>query len=72
MRTAFAWLSAGWVSAFLKALLGVLTIVAAGYMIANPEVGTRALAISLTVYLFLFLLWSASDGTCPRFVLRLN
>lgn len=51
-RTAFAWLSAGWGSLFLKALVGVLTIVAGGYMIANPDVGSRALAIVLTIYLF--------------------
>ncbi|MFW2405938.1 MAG: HdeD family acid-resistance protein [Gammaproteobacteria bacterium] len=51
-RTAFAWLSPGWGSLFLKALVGIVTIVAGGYMIANPDVGSRALAIVLTVYLF--------------------
>ncbi len=51
-RTMFAWLSAGWGSLFLKALVGVLTIIAGGYMIANPGVGTRALAVVLTIYLF--------------------
>lgn len=51
-RTAFAWLSPGWGSLFLKMLVGVVTIVAGGYMIADPDVGSRALAIVLTAYLF--------------------
>lgn len=51
-RTVFAWLSMGWGSMFLKILAGVVTIVAGGYMIANPDVGSRALAIVLTIYLF--------------------
>ncbi len=64
-RTMFAWLSVGWGSLFLKALVGVLTIVAGGYMIVNPDVGTRALAIVLTAYLF-------ADGiTTLLFALRI-
>lgn len=51
-RTAFAWLSTGWGSTFLKVLAGLATIIAGGYMIANPDVGSRALAIVLTIYLF--------------------
>lgn len=51
-RTAFAWVSSGWGSMFLKSLVGILTIVAGGYMVTNPDVGTQALAIVLTIYLF--------------------
>ena len=52
VRTAFAWLSAGWGSMILKLLAGVLTIAAGIYMIVNPDVGARALALVLTIYLF--------------------
>ena len=52
VRTAFAWLSAEWGSMFLKLLAGIVTIVAGGYMVANPDVGAQALAIVLTIYLF--------------------
>ena len=53
LRTMFAWLSPGWGSLFGKALVGVITILAGIYMIVNPDVGSRALAIVLTFYLFL-------------------
>jgi uncharacterized membrane protein HdeD (DUF308 family) len=51
-RTMFAWVSAGWGSMFMKTLVGILTILAGGYMIASPDAGARALAIILTIYLF--------------------
>jgi uncharacterized membrane protein HdeD (DUF308 family) len=51
-RTVFAWISTGWGSMFLKMLVGILTIIAGGYMVFNPGVGTQALAIVLTIYLF--------------------
>jgi uncharacterized membrane protein HdeD (DUF308 family) len=44
---------------------GILTIVAGGYMIAQPEVGAQALALVLMIYLF-------ADGiTSLIFALRL-
>jgi len=52
LRTAFAWLSPGWGSLFMKMLVGILTIIAGGYMIARPEVGSQALAVVLVFYLF--------------------
>lgn len=52
MRTAFAWLSPGWGSLFMKMLVGILTIIAGAYMIAKPEVGSQALAVVLVFYLF--------------------
>ncbi len=51
LRTAFAWLSPGWGSLFMKMLVGILTIVAGGYMIARPEAGAQALAVVLVFYL---------------------
>ncbi len=52
LRTAFAWLSPGWGSLFMKILVGILTIIAGGYMIAGPETGSQALAVVLVFYLF--------------------
>ncbi len=52
LRTAFAWLSPGWGSLFMKMLVGILTIIAGGYMIARPETGSQALAVVLVFYLF--------------------
>jgi uncharacterized membrane protein HdeD (DUF308 family) len=52
MRTAFAWLSPGWGSLFMKMLVGIVTMIAGGYMIAKPEVGSQALAVVLVFYLF--------------------
>ena len=52
MRTAFAWLSPGWGSLFMKMLVGIVTMIAGGYMIAKPEVGLQALAVVLVFYLF--------------------
>lgn len=51
-RTGFAWVSMGWGDMFLKSLVGILTILAGGYMVFNPDVGSKALAIVLTIYLF--------------------
>ena len=51
-RTAFAWVSPGWGSTFLRFAFGVFAIIAGGYMIAQPELGARALAIVLMVYFF--------------------
>ncbi|QOL25404.1 DUF308 domain-containing protein [Thalassotalea sp. LPB0316] len=51
-RTLFAWLSLGWGSTLLKAFMGIITCLAGGYMIFNPDQGARALAIVLTFYLF--------------------
>ena len=51
LRTAFAWLSPGWGSLFMKMLVGILTIIAGGYMIARPEAGSQALAVVLVFYL---------------------
>jgi uncharacterized membrane protein HdeD (DUF308 family) len=53
LRTAFAWLSPGWGSLFMKMLVGILTIIAGGYMIARPEAGSQALAVVLVFYLFI-------------------
>ena len=52
LRTAFAWLSPGWGSLFGKALVGIITLLAGLYMIFNPDVGSKALAVVLTFYLF--------------------
>ena len=50
-RVSFAWLAPGWGSAFLRAAVGVLTIIAGCYMVAQPDVGSSALAIVLVFYL---------------------
>jgi len=52
VRTAFAWIATGWGSLFLRAAVGILTIIAGGYMIMQPNVGSQALAIVLVFYLF--------------------
>ncbi len=52
VRTAFAWVSPGWGSTFVRFAFGVFAIIAGGYMIAQPELGARALAIVLMVYFF--------------------
>lgn len=65
LRTIFAWIAPGWGSLFLRAAVGILTIIAGGYMIAQPDVGSQALAIVLVFYLF-------ADGiTSLIFALRL-
>ncbi len=51
-RAAFAWAVPGWGSVFLRSLVGILTMIAGGYMIANPSVGAQALAVVLVFYLF--------------------
>ena len=52
LRTAFAWMSLGWGSLFLRAAVGILTIIAGGYMIMQPAEGLQVLAIVLVFYLF--------------------
>ncbi len=51
-RTMFSWIAPSWGSALLRAAVGVLTVIAGFYMLTQPEVGSRALAIVLMVYLF--------------------
>ena len=65
LRTGFAWIATGWGPLFLRVAVGILTIIAGGYMIARPDVGSQALAIVLVIYLF-------ADGiTSLIFALRL-
>ncbi len=65
LRSTFAWLSPGWGSMFLRSLVGILTVVAGGYMIFNPSDGSQVLAMVLVFYLF-------ADGiTSLVFALRL-
>ena len=52
LRTTFAWMATGWGSLFLRAAVGILTVIAGGYMIMQPDVGSQALAIVLVFYLF--------------------
>ena len=52
LRTTFAWIATGWGSLFLRAAVGILTVIAGGYMIMQPDVGSQALAIVLVFYLF--------------------
>ena len=52
LRTSFAWIASGWGSLFLRAAVGILTIIAGAYMIMQPEVGSQALAMVLIFYLF--------------------
>jgi len=52
VRISFAWVAPGWGSAFLRFAFGVFAIIAGGYMVAQPELGSRALAIVLMVYFF--------------------
>ena len=51
-RTMFSWVAPSWGSAILRAAVGILTVVAGVYMLAQPEVGSRALAMVLMFYLF--------------------
>lgn len=51
-RTTFAWLAIGWGPAVLRFAMGVITIIAGVYMIAQPGVGSHVLAIVLMIYLF--------------------
>ena len=51
-RTAFSWIAPSWGSALLRAAAGVLTVIAGIYILMQPEVGSRALAIVLMFYLF--------------------
>ena len=51
-RTTFAWLAIGWGPAVLRFSIGVISMIAGVYMIAQPEVGTQVLAIVLMIYLF--------------------
>ncbi len=52
VRTTFAWIATGWGSLFLRAAVGILTIIAGVYMIMEPNVGLQVLAIVLIFYLF--------------------
>jgi len=47
VRTTFAWIATGWGSLFLRAAVGILTIIAGVYMIMEPNVGLQVLAIVL-------------------------
>ena len=51
-RTMFSWIAPSWGSAFLRAAVGILTVVAGVYMLIQPEVGSKALALVLMFYLF--------------------
>ena len=51
-RTLFSWIAPSWGNALLRAAVGVLTVVAGVYMMMQPDVGSRALAIVLMIYLF--------------------
>lgn len=65
LRTAFAWIAIGWGSLLLRAAVGILTILAGGYMIMQPDVGAQVLAMVLVFYL-------VADGiTSLIFALRL-
>ena len=47
-----SWIAPSWGNALLRAAVGVLTVVAGVYMMMQPDVGSRALAIVLMIYLF--------------------
>ena len=51
LRLAFAWLSVSWGDTFLRFLLGLLAVLAGGYMIAQPAAGLQALTIVVIIYL---------------------
>jgi uncharacterized membrane protein HdeD (DUF308 family) len=51
-RTIFSWIAPSWGSAILRAAVGVLTVVAGIYILMQPSVGSKALAIVLMIYLF--------------------
>ena len=50
-RALFSWVAPSWGSAFLRGAVGVLTVIAGVYVLMQPEVGSRALAIVLMIYL---------------------
>ncbi len=50
-RTIFSWIAPSWGSAILRAAVGVLTVVAGIYILMQPSVGSKALAIVLMIYL---------------------
>ncbi len=52
LRTTFAWVASGWGSLFLRSAVGILTFIAGVYMIIQPDLGSKALAIVLVFYLF--------------------
>jgi len=49
LRTTFAWIAASWGDALLRFGMGVLAILAGGYMLANPGSGLQALTIALAI-----------------------
>jgi uncharacterized membrane protein HdeD (DUF308 family) len=51
-RTMFSWIAPSWGSTILRVAVGVLTIIAGAYIIMQPEVGSKVLAIVLMIYLF--------------------
>jgi len=52
LRASFAWIAPGWGSIFLRSVVGIFTIIAGGYMIMQPDLGSRVLAMVLVFYLF--------------------
>ena len=65
LRTTFAWVAASWGDALLRFAMGVLAILAGGYMLANPATGLQALTIALAIFF-------AADGVSAIiFALRL-
>ena len=52
LRTSFAWIATGWGSLFLRAAVGIFTVIAGVYMIMQPGAGSQAIAIVLVFYLF--------------------
>lgn len=50
LRTAFAWVAGSWGTAILRFLLGILTVVAGGFMIFQPATGLQAITIVLAIY----------------------
>jgi uncharacterized membrane protein HdeD (DUF308 family) len=49
LRTTFAWVAVSWGNALLRFAMGILAIVAGGYILANPESGLRALTLALAI-----------------------
>ncbi len=65
LRTTFAWVAVSWGDALLRFAMGVLAILAGGYMLANPATGLQALTIALAIFF-------AADGVSAIvFALRL-
>jgi len=50
LRTAFAWVAASWGDALLRFGMGILVILAGGYIVANPGTGLQALTIVLAIF----------------------